>query len=202
VAGANPYQGEVGALTSTQEIRLSMVLERSRRSAVVAAMRAAHPYEEVAFELTEQAPLAGDTGSGRIGRLAEPVSLGAFTELVAERLPRTATGVRAAGDPDQRISSVAVCGGSGSSFADAARAAGADAYLSADGKHHSTLEAVTERTRPGGIAPMAMVDAAHWATEWPWLDVVAGLLRDRFGDRLEVLVSSTVTDPWTLHAGG
>jgi hypothetical protein len=46
---------------------------------------------------------------------------------------------------------------------------------------------------------MALVDAAHWATEAPWLDVVAGALRERFGTTVDVRVSRQVTDPWTLH---
>jgi len=111
-------------------------------------------------------------------------------------LPATAWGVRAAGDPDRAVRTVAVCGGSGGSLAEAARAAGADAYLSADLRHHPTSEAVTERGSDG----MALVDAAHWATEAPWLDAVADRLRDRFGTTVDVRVSRRVTDPWTVHA--
>jgi putative NIF3 family GTP cyclohydrolase 1 type 2 len=107
--------------------------------------------------------------------------------------------VRAAGDPDKVISRVAVCGGSGASYTDRARAAGADAYLTSDLKHHSTLEAVAERTDRES-SPMALIDAAHWATESPWLDSVGARLRTEFGDRVEVSVSDLATDPWTLHA--
>ena len=92
-----------------------------------------------------------------------------------------------------------MCGGSGASYTDRARAAGADAYLTADLKHHSTLEAVVERAERES-SPMALIDAAHWATESPWLDSVATLLRAEFGDRVEVSVSGLATDPWTLHA--
>ena len=46
---------------------------------------------------------------------------------------------------------------------------------------------------------MALVDAAHWATEAPWLDVLATRLRQTFGTTVNVTVSPTVTDPWTLH---
>jgi putative NIF3 family GTP cyclohydrolase 1 type 2 len=91
---------------------------------------------------------------------------------------------------------VAVCGGSGGPFAADAERAGADAYVTSDLKHHATLEAVTER----GPDAMALVDAAHWATEAPWLDMVAARLRERFGTSVEVRVSDLVTDPWTLHA--
>jgi hypothetical protein len=47
---------------------------------------------------------------------------------------------------------------------------------------------------------MALVDAAHWATEFPWLDRVADKLRAEFGDRVQVTVFDKPTDPWTLHA--
>ena len=195
--GADPFDGEVGVLTRKPEQEVTVVLPRHRRADVLAAMRHAHPYEEVAFTLTEQPRLPAGTGTGRIGMLARPVLLAEFTALVAARLPGTAWGVRAAGRPDRPVSRVAVCGGSGASYADLARAGGADAYLTADLKHHSTIEAVTERE--GDLAPMALVDAAHWATEWPWLPVAAEQLRRRFPE-LEVDVSTIVTDPWTVHA--
>ncbi len=198
--GADPADGEIGVLTRKPELALSVVLPRNRRAAVLAAMRQAHPYEEVAFELTEQPRLDAGTGTGRIGRLAEPMTLRDFVGYAARRLPSTAWGIRAAGRPDQLISSVAVCGGSGASYTDLARSRGADVYLTSDLKHHSTIEAVTELDR-GPDAPMALVDAAHWATEWPWLPVAADLLRQKFGSAVEVSVSALVTDPWTLHAG-
>lgn len=195
--GADPAEGEIGVLHRGPENRLTMVLPRDRRPAVLAAMRAAHPYEEVAFELTEQPALPAGTGTGRVGRLPEPMPLAEFTRYVAQRLPRTSWGVRAAGRPDQPIRTVAVCGGSGAGYLPDARRAGADAYLTSDLKHHVSSEAVAE---PAGLLPeLALLDAAHWATEAPWLHLAAGLLRKRFG-QLEVLVSELVTDPWTLHA--
>ncbi len=103
--------------------------------------------------------------------------------------------MRAAGDADRPVRTVAVCGGSGGGYADLARAAGADVYLTADLKHHATSEVVTER----GGSGMALVDAAHWATEAPWLDALAARLRAQFGTTVDVEVSRVRTDPWTLH---
>lgn len=194
--GSTPAVGTVGALHRGPEARVSMVLPRSRRSAVLAAMRSAHSYEEIAFELTEQPRLPAPTGTGRVGDLLEPMPLAAFADYVLQRLPRTRWGVRAAGRPDQLISRVAVCGGSGASYTEDARGAGADAYLTSDLKHHSTLESVQELA--GLSSELALLDAAHWATEAPWLHVVAAKLRARFPE-LPVLVSDQVTDPWTLH---
>jgi dinuclear metal center YbgI/SA1388 family protein len=195
--GADPAEGEIGVLHRGPENRVSIVLPRARRHAVLTAMRDAHPYEEVAFELTEQPTVPAGTGTGRVGRLPVPMTLAEFTDYAAQRLPRTSWGVRAAGRPDQPIRTVAVCGGSGAGYLADARRAGADAYLTSDLKHHVSSEAVAEAA--GLLPELALVDAAHWATEAPWLHLAAGRLRERF-DTLQVLVSELVTDPWTLHA--
>jgi putative NIF3 family GTP cyclohydrolase 1 type 2 len=133
----------------------------------------------------------GRRGTGRIGRLREPSDLAAVTRLAARALPATAWGVRAAGAPDRVVTTMAVCGGSGDPFlADAVRA-GVDAYLTADLRHHPASEHLAD----GGPA---LLDAAHWATERPWLDDIAEYLRAAGG--LETMVSDLDTDPWTLHA--
>jgi dinuclear metal center YbgI/SA1388 family protein len=194
-AGASPTIGEVGRVESVPESRVELVVPRGRRSAVIAALRAAHPYEEPAFDLVPLAGAPSARGTGRIGALPRSMSLTEFTEHAARSLPATAWGVRAAGDPDRVVRTVAVCGGSGGGYADLARRAGVDAFLTADLKHHGVLEAVTER----GAQAMAMVDAAHWATEAPWLDAVAARLDAEFGTSVEVRVSRVVTDPWTVH---
>lgn len=115
--------------------------------------------------------------------------------MAAAALPATCWGVRAAGDPDRPVRTIAVCGGSGGSLIPRARQAGVDVLLTADLKHHQVLEEVSERGGDG----VALIDAAHWATESPWLDEVAARLRAHFGTSVDVQVSRRVTDPWTLH---
>ncbi len=53
---------------------------------------------------------------GRVGQLPRPLRLADFAEEAARRLPTTAVGVRAAGDPDRLVSTVAVAGGAGDGF--------------------------------------------------------------------------------------
>lgn len=196
--GAQPTIGTVGALTRVPETRIEMVLPRGRRDDVVAALRAAHQYEEPAFTVVEVAPLRAGTGHGRIGDLAEPVPLGTFAQRVADALPATAQGVRVSGDLDAPVRRVAVCGGSGGSYLDAARARGADVYVTSDLRHHSASEAREE----AGDGPPYLVDVAHWAGEWPWLPRAAALLAEEAaaaGTRVETRVSTTVTDPWSAR---
>jgi dinuclear metal center YbgI/SA1388 family protein len=142
---------------------------------------------------------AGRRGLGRIGELDHPITLAEFAEHAARGLPRTAGGLRVAGDPQQTIRTVAVCGGSGDSLFGDVRQAGVDAYLTADLRHHPASEAQQYARQHGGPA---LIDAAHWATEWPWCEQAAGQLdeiSDRHGWALRTHVSCQVTDVWTLH---
>ncbi len=140
----------------------------------------------------------GRRGIGRVGALDAPMTLRDFAARVAAGLPATAPGIRAAGDLDRIVTDVAVSGGAGDSLLDAARAAGVDAFVTSDLRHHPASE-FTER--PG--AP-ALVDVPHFAGEWPWLADGAAALSDSLVRRLgpdaanvETRVSTTVTDAWS-----
>jgi dinuclear metal center YbgI/SA1388 family protein len=195
LAGSNPTIGQVGSLEVVEEVRIECVLARASRPVVVAALLAAHPYEEPAYDVVELAhPGISETGSGRIGTVAE-TTLGEFAAHVASTLPATAQGVRLAGDPDRLVRRVAVCGGAGDFLLDDVRRTDADVYLTSDLRHHPAAEFI-EQDGP------ALVDVAHWAAEWTWLPVVAQKVGDALGDTVETRVSTICTDPWTaLHTG-
>ncbi|NUR58723.1 MAG: Nif3-like dinuclear metal center hexameric protein [Catenulispora sp.] len=136
-----------------------------------------------------------ELGIGRVGELPEAEPLAAFARRVAAALPGTSGGVRVAGDPERPVRRIAVCGGAGDTFFGAARQAGADVYVTADLRHHPASEAL----EAGGLA---LVDVAHWASEWPWLEGAARTLRSVLGaagTNVETYVSTLVTDPWTAH---
>lgn len=138
----------------------------------------------------------GRRGLGRVCELPREMRLSELAEWAAKRLPVTAQGVRAAGDPDRTVRTLAVCGGSGDGLFAEVRAAGVDAYLTSDLRHHPASEAREH-------SPLALLDAAHFATEWPWCEQAAAQLdeiSDRNGWGLRTHVSRTVTDPWTAHA--
>ncbi|WP_283138008.1 Nif3-like dinuclear metal center hexameric protein [Rhizohabitans arisaemae] len=132
-------------------------------------------------------------GLGRIGLLSEPMSLGDFAAQASAGLPETAGPLRVAGDPDAPVHRVAVCGGAGDSLLEDVRAGGVDVYLTADLRHHPASEFME-------VGGPALIDAAHWATEWPWLRDAAALVESALGAQgttVETRVSATVTDAWT-----
>jgi dinuclear metal center YbgI/SA1388 family protein len=190
--GASPAIGTVGAVQQVAEDRVEVIASASGRAAVLAAMRAAHPYEEPAFDVFALADIPSDVGLGRVGTLTSPEPLRAFVSRVSRGLPATSWGVRAAGDPDVSVIRVAVCGGAGDSLLHDAAAADVDVYLTADLRHHPA----DEHRRSSDVA---LVDVAHWASEFPWCAQAAGLLSQHFGPSLPVRVSTIRTDPWNIE---
>jgi dinuclear metal center YbgI/SA1388 family protein len=151
--------------------------------------------------LTDIAPLdqpvdatapASTTGIGRVGRLAQPLSLGRLARMLADLLPATATGVRVAGDYDAEISSVALCAGAGDAYLASAAVTSADVYITSDLRHHPASEARETAKLRGGPA---LIDISHWASEWLWLETAASELATALPG-VHVVVSELRTDPW------
>jgi putative NIF3 family GTP cyclohydrolase 1 type 2 len=193
--GAAPAVGTVGTVEHVAEDRVEMVAPASRRAAVLAGLRSAHPYEEPAFDIVALQTAPGHVGLGRIATLPSPEPLSAVVARVRAELPATSWGVRACGDVAATVSRVAVCGGSGDSLLAAVAATGVDAYVTADLRHHPA----DEHRR---VSDVALVDVAHWASEYPWCSQAAELLRHHFGASLPVTVSDVRTDPWNVEESG
>lgn len=191
--GATPAIGSVGAIEHVTEDRVEVIAPACARARVLAALRAAHPYEEPAFDVFALEPTPAGVGLGRIATLDRPEPLREFVSRVRAGLPSTSWGVRAAGDAEAMVSRVAVCGGSGDSLLAAAAAADVQAYVTADLRHHPADE-------HGRASDVALVDVAHWASEYPWCHQAAALLRSEFGARIPIRVSDVRTDPWNVEA--
>ena len=197
-----------GIKFASEDTAKGSILSRAIRANV--AIFAAHTNADIvedgvsdtlakAFGLKDIKPLvatakAGE-GHGRIGSLENPVSLGDFSRFISKVLPSTALGVRVAGDYDRQIETVALCGGAGDSFIEAAMSSGADVYVTSDLRHHPVQEAI--ETAAASDREFALIDISHWAAEWLWLDSANRQIHQRF-DSLQVITSELRTDPWTF----
>ncbi|WKD57293.1 Putative GTP cyclohydrolase 1 type 2 [Corynebacterium capitovis DSM 44611] len=191
--GADPTDGEVGEHFTGAELRIEFVAPARLRRSLIDVLRSAHPYEEPAFDVVAQedtADLSQATGLGRVGELPEPMTLREFTQQVADALPETAWGVRAAGDPDAVVRTVAVSSGAGDSLLGDVAKLGVDAYVTSDLRHHP----VDEHLRAGGPA---VIDTAHWASEFPWTSQAESIVAPL---GVDTRIISIRTDPWTLSA--
>ena len=128
-------------------------------------------------------------GHGRIGLLPAGSSIGSLVSSLNSTLPPTLRGVSSTAPADLKITRVALCGGAGDSFIDAAIAEGSDVFVTSDLRHHVAQEAA-----------IALIDVSHWASESLWLETAANQLRSHLG-QIEFVVSSVTTDPWIFNQG-
>ena len=194
-------------VTSVAEDRYKgAVLARLIRSGC--ALLAAHTNADIVDEgtsavlasrlgLVDAAPIvpsASDPsiGLGRVGRLAQPITLGRLASGLGDVLPHTAGGIRVAGDFERPITTVALCAGAGDSLLGDPAVLAADVYITSDLRHHPASEALENARIAGGPA---LIDVSHWASEWLWLDTAAAQLRAALPG-VTVTVSELRTDPW------
>ncbi|MEM1044316.1 MAG: Nif3-like dinuclear metal center hexameric protein [Bacteroidota bacterium] len=186
--GTDPHTGAPGELESADEVRIEAEVARWDVSRVVAALKRAHPYEEVAYDLYPVAQPSTRAGLGAIGTLAGTMSLDAVLGVVADKL--AAASLRYVGAPEAAVETVAVCGGAGSSLVGNALAAGADAFVTADVTYHTFFQPLA----PGGTPRMALIDAGHYETEWITEHLLVGWLSERFPG-LDVRATEHRTSP-------
>lgn len=188
MAGAHPQVGEVGKVNEVPEVRLEAVVPAGSLGAAISSMIASHPYEEVAYDVYRIENAEPGAGYGRVGTLAEEISL---KECVTRWTQVLSTELRVAGDRDKRVNRVAVCGGSGGDLIKIVARQGVDVYVTGDVKHHAALEA-----KDLGVA---VVDAGHHATEVVVLPGFAeriGRVLQESGIMIDLVLSKVDTDPW------
>ncbi len=177
-AGAAPVIGEVGRFEQAEEVRLEMVAPAAREPAVVAALVAAHPYEEPAFDIYDVRSNLGMVG--RIGRIdSQPLDsfAGAVQSVTGGTLRVAGSGV---------VSRVAVVPGSGADFIEAAVGAGAEVLVTGDVGHH--------RARAALDAGLCIVDPGHIPTERPGVQALYAAVGEM--EVASELVTAPDTDPW------
>lgn len=186
--GANPTKGEVGTYHVEQEARIEVVFPQSLKNRVLKSMLNTHSYEEPAYDLYAMDIDTNEMGLGRVGRLAEPMTLAQFAEHVKEALDVPA--VRIVGSKDAIISKVAVVGGDGNKYIYAAKRAGADVFVTGDMYFHTAQDAEA--------IGLHIVDPGHHV-EKVMIPGVANKMRT-LCNKLDVqFIESTVhTEPFTF----
>lgn len=181
---SSPTVGSKGRREDVGEWRLEVVCPQAKLETVVRALRQAHSYEEPAFDIY---PLAGDPsryGSGRIGSLAESMSLADFARLAKTQLG--AAVVQIVGDESKAVKTVGLaCGAAGEFFYDAARAK-ADVFLTGELRFHDALAAQAK--------DVGVIVAGHYATERPAVEELSQRLANAFPD-IECWASRSERDP-------
>lgn len=168
-AGSQPFVGEIGKRHHEREYRLEVVFEAVNESAVVSAMIAHHPYEEVAYDVYSLSNVTGSLGSGLLGVLSEPMETHAFMRHLKDLLRVPV--IRHSKLVKSSIQHVAICGGAGSFLIFNALRSGADIYITADLKYHEFFDANDS---------LILADPGHFETEQFTIDLLYDLLAEKF----------------------
>ncbi len=180
---ANPFVGKIGEVHLEKEIRIETVFPIWIQNQVVAAMKSAHPYEEVAYDIYSIENKFDKVGMGVVGYLNDPVS-----EIDFLRLVKNKTGIgflKHSEFTGKMVKKVAICGGSGSFLRNKAVGAGADAFITADTKYHDFFDVQQK---------LLMVDAGHYETEQFTSEILYDILSEKFTN-FALLISGLSTNP-------
>lgn len=180
---ARPAIGAPNVQEVVAETRIEVILPAYLQEKVLAALRKAHPYEEVAYYLTSLSNANQEVGSGMIGELERAEEPSEFLKRLKKSMDLKV--IRHTRLIDQPVRKVAVCGGSGSFLLPEARKAGSQIYISADFKYHEFFDAEDQ---------LIIADIGHYESEAFTRELLGEVLIKKF-PTFAINFSRTVTNP-------
>ncbi|WP_109830690.1 Nif3-like dinuclear metal center hexameric protein [Reichenbachiella versicolor] len=166
---ANPFVGNKGELQREPETRIEVIFPSFLQNKIVTALKKSHPYEEVAYYLTDLQNENQEVGSGIVGELSKEVSTIEFLKLLKERFNLEI--IRHTHIHVDKIKKVALCGGAGSFLLSKARAQGADIFITGDFKYHEFFDTEDQ---------IIIADIGHYESEAFTKDLIYDFLKENF----------------------
>lgn len=149
-----PYSGRKHQINEEPERRFEVLVPGAKLNVVLAALRRAHPYEEIAYDVVRLLNKDTTVGIGRRGALAKSVTLKELAGRIRQALE--ISHVRVVGDMQRRIRTVGLLAGSGGSEVTRVPP-DVDVYLTGDVKYHEAIDALARK--------LSVIDAGHHGTE-------------------------------------
>jgi dinuclear metal center YbgI/SA1388 family protein len=184
---SNPTLGEKGELHFEDESKISVTYQKHLESHLIAALHKAHPYEEVAYEITTLENRNQHIGMGMVGELASAMNETEFLKFLKATMKTDC--IRHSKLNSSTIKKIAVLGGSGSFAIEAAKAAGADAFVTSDLKYHDFFKA--ENT-------IILADIGHYESEQFTKDLLHSFLSKKITN-FAVVLAQTNTNPISYY---
>jgi len=165
----DPFVGEKGKRHEEEETRVEVEFDKWKQSAIISAMKEAHPYEEVAYDIYEMKNSNPQLGAGMVGDLKDPMGFEQFLEHLKTTM--NVSVIRHTHPVSKKIQKVAVCGGSGSFLLSAAVAEKADVFVTGDFKYHQFFDA---------DGKIVIADIGHYESEQFTIELFGDLLKEKF----------------------
>jgi dinuclear metal center YbgI/SA1388 family protein len=182
-AQANPFLGTAHVREEAAEERIELIFPSHLSTAILQALRQAHPYEEVAYYLTLLENENQEVGSGAIGLLPRPLPVRDFLEGLKLKLNLAC--IRYTALVKTEVQKIALCGGSGSFLLPQALRQKADVFVSADFKYHEFFDAEDQ---------LVIADIGHFESEAFTIEIFSRFLSEKFPN-IAVIFSQTPTNP-------
>ena len=180
---ANPTLGQPGLPHEEAELRVEVILPSHLSAKVLSALKAAHPYEEVAYYLSNLENENQEVGAGMIGELAQPMTAEQFFSHL--KVSMNLSVIKTSPLTNKPIQRVAVCGGAGIFLLNDAKRAGADVFITSDVKYHEFFDAE---------GALILCDIGHYESEIFTKDLLADELSQNFPN-IALYLSKVVTNP-------
>lgn len=180
---SNPTLGEKGKLHFEEEIQLNITFPKHRETAVISALKQAHPYEEVAYEIYQIENKNQHIGIGMIGERENPISEKEFLQELKNTFNLSI--IRHSKLLNKEIKKIAVLGGSGSFGISAAKSAQADIFITGDLKYHDFFQAENQ---------IVLADIGHYETEQFTKELLHSYLIEKFRN-FAIVLSEENTNP-------
>jgi len=181
--GTDPFVGKIGERHTEAEIKIEVIFPAWLEKPVLFAMLAAHPYEEVAYDIIALDNRNATIGSGLIGELPEAMDETTILQNIKEKFNLSV--IKHTAFTGKPVKKIALCGGAGSFLIGAAVGAGANLYISSDIKYHEFFDA---------NGKLMIADIGHYESEQFTIDLLFEVLREKFLN-FAVLKTSLNTNP-------
>ena len=180
---ANPFIGKAGERHIDKELRLETIYSAWIEKDLVKALKAAHPFEEVAYDISSVDNDHQEIGAGLVGELPQTMTSLEFLEHLKSNFKLKL--IRHTTLLDKPINKIALCGGAGSFLIPAAIQSGAQFYVTGDIKYHEFFDA---------DAKLVIADIGHFESEQFTVDLLFDVLRQKFLN-FAVLKTGVLTNP-------
>ncbi len=180
---SNPVVGERGNTHYEEEMKLTITFAKHLESKILQTLFKTHPYEEVAYEITTLENKNQHIGMGMIGELENPMEEATFLKHLKSKMQTPC--VRHSSILGKSIKKVAVLGGSGSFAIQAAKAAKADVFITADLKYHDFFIAENN---------ILLADVGHYESEQYTKNLLVAHLTKKMPN-FAIVLSNTNTNP-------
>jgi dinuclear metal center YbgI/SA1388 family protein len=168
---SNPHVGNKGERHQEPETRIETIFPAHLEGNVIGALKVAHPYEELAYDIFVLENENAQVGAGMVGELTSPVDEAAFIQIIKIKL--NAAMVRYTALLGKPVSKVAWCGGSGSFLLQDAIRAGAQVYITGDFKYHEFFDAENK---------IVIADIGHYESEQFTPEIIHSILQKKFSN--------------------